>query len=249
MFLPYPPEIWTSPNNLLAIEYLKALHYLDSKLEPLTIKREGSFHSKEMDTSFASASAIRETLLKTKSPKEVEVGQQIPKESLPYLSDTLMEWEDFYDFLSLKIVENWPQLTQYTDVSEELARRIQKIFNECCSMAELSEKLKTKQYTYTRIQRSLLHILLGITKEMSSEYKNAGYMPYARVLGFKKEKADFFKELKQKSQIPLVTKMTAFTHPLLELEIKASSLYELAVKNKYQCRNRKNEYNQGVIIF
>lgn len=236
-FLPYEESTWTSPNNLLAIEYLKAIEYVHSSITPITIKREGSFHSDAMDTSFASASAIRKALAHAK-----DVTAKIPRESLPYLSNHQLDWEDFYDFLSIEILKNWTNLTDYLDISTELSNRIQNVFSKSCSMEELCQNLKTKQYTYTRIQRGLLHILLGIKKDFKTDYA-----PYARVLGFRKEKSSFFKEVS--SSIPLVTKMTKFHHPLLDLEIKASSIYELALKNKYQCKDLKNEFTRGMIIY
>lgn len=236
-FLPYEPATWTSPNNLLAIEYLKAIEHFQASFTPITIKREGNFHSEEMDTSFASASAIRKALATSS-----DITSQIPKESLPYLSKYQLNWEDFYDFLSIEILKNWEHLTDYLDISVELANRIQTVFSKSCSMEELCTNLKTKQYTYTRIQRSLLHLLLGIKKNFKKDYA-----PYARVLGFKQEKSKFFKEISP--SIPLVTKMTRFHHPLLELEIKASSIYELALKNKYQCKDLRNEFNRGIIVF
>ena len=236
-FLPYESATWTSPNNLLAIEYLKAINYFNSSLIPITIKREGNFHSEKINTTFASASAIRKALASSN-----DVTNQIPKESLPYLSKYQLNWEDFYDFLSIEILKNWDNLTDYLDISIELANRIQNVFSKSCSMEELCKNLKTKQYTYTRIQRSLLHLLLGIKKDCKKDYA-----PYARVLGFRKEKSKFFKEISP--SIPLVTKITQFCHPLLDLEIKASSIYELALKNKYKDKKLKNEFNRGIILF
>ena len=67
-------------------------------------------------------------------------------------------------------------------------------------------QLKTRQYTYTRVSRALLHLLLGITDRDMEEYKSAGYAPYARILGFKKDNAKLLSMIKKQSSIPLITK-------------------------------------------
>ncbi|KIR02791.1 UPF0348 protein family [Lachnospiraceae bacterium TWA4] len=218
-YLEYDSSLWTSPNNLLAIEYLQALK--DTGIHPFTIKREGAYHDTDIRVPFASASAIRKFLLEGNSYEDIKP----------------LNWENFYNILCSKILENWEHLEDFKDVSKEIAGRIKKYFWQTCSVKELCDCIKNKQYTYTRIQRALLHILLGIKKKMF-------YDPYIRLLGFRREKANLFKQMK----CPIITKLPKEPNTLLKLEIESSQLYEMVFKNTYNERNLKNEYTQGIVL-
>ncbi|WP_277407496.1 nucleotidyltransferase family protein [Lacrimispora xylanisolvens] len=74
----------------------------------------------------------------------------------------------------------------FSDVSEEMAARITKQLPDYDSFEEKINQLKTRQYTYTRVSRGLLHIMLGTTGQLTEDGRRAGYAPYARILGFKR---------------------------------------------------------------
>ncbi len=113
---------------------------------------------------------------------------------------------------------------------------------------------RQKQVTYTRVSRALTHLLLDITKEDTAAYKAAGFAPYARLLGFRRDAAPLLSEIKRKSRIPVVTKLADAKNllspaalRLLEQEIYASHLYQ-TVKQQRFGGEFKNEYRQPVVI-
>ena len=138
-------------------------------------------------------------------------------------------------------------LTHYADVSEELANRIYNQRNEYIDFEQFCELLKTKEVTYSRISRALLHILLGIKK---TDYTD---IQYARVLGFRKEDSDVLTVIKNASAIPLLTKLTATKDlsdvavQMLDQDICASNLYESVVTDKLKTPYI-NEYEHQIII-
>jgi predicted nucleotidyltransferase len=143
--------------------------------------------------------------------------------------------------------ETKSSLTQYADVSEELANRIYNQRNEYIDFEQFCELLKTKEVTYSRVSRALLHILLGIKK---TDYID---IHYARVLGFRTCDSDVLTVIKNASAIPLLTKLTATkdlsdtTVQILEQDIYASNLYESVVTNKFKTPYI-NEYEHQIVI-
>ena len=137
-------------------------------------------------------------------------------------------------------------LTEYADVSEELANRITNHLNQYLNFEQFCELLKTKEVTYSRISRALLHILLDIKK---NDYTGIGY---ARVLGFRKDDTDVLSQIKKKASIPLLSKLTASkdlsfeANKMLNKDILASDLYESVITDKFET-SFKNEYEQQII--
>ena len=144
-------------------------------------------------------------------------------------------------------------LTDYLDVSADLENRIKRQLTETASFSGFIDAIKCRQYTRTRISRALLHILLDIKVEDFVRYKESGFVPYARVLGFRKSAAPLLKSIKHNSSLPLLTKLadaerklTPMGADMLSQEIFAAGLYQSVVFHKYGCR-MKNEYTHGVI--
>ena len=113
-----------------------------------------------------------------------------------------------------------------------LSARICNKLNEFQSFDSFCDLLKTKELTYTRISRCLLHILLNITKEDVSLYRSMDYVPYARVLGFRRKSSQLLGDIKERSAIPLVTKLadaekilTLDAYSMLKQDLMASQLY------------------------
>ena len=231
-------ELLEQPNNILGIEYLKALYRLESDIEPLTIRREVShYHDIELQEYFSSASALRGTIANGDFAK---LYGQIPSECMPSLEDGYevrypVYANDFSLLLKYKLLnETSMSLVEYAEVSEELANRICNRLNDYVSFEQFCELLKTKEITYTRISRALIHILLSVKK---SDYYE---IEYARVLGFKSSSNVLLSELKKSSSIPLLTKLgkddalSDLARNMLEIDTFASNLYESVVTNKYK---------------
>ena len=239
-------QILSSPNNILGIEYLKSLYRLGSRIKPYTIKRiTSNYHDQELQETYSSASAIRNELQKCTLEN---LDTQLNKANITLLKEAFdrkcpIYPNDFSLLLKYKLMqETKDSLVSYADVSEDLANRILNSLDHYQNFENFCELLKTKELTYARISRALLHILLSIKNESYKE------ISYARVLGFQKKHADIFSTLKQKSTIPLVTKLADCT--LLEelkLDIQASDLYESVVTDKFHT-TFQSEFTKQIVI-
>ena len=260
-------QILNSPNNILGIEYCKALLRLKSNIKPVTLKRQGmGYHETLAETdgsdrfsctdgnTFASASAIRELLKATLTPETISrVASQVPDEISLLLASSLQRngflTEDALDpLLSYCILkENADSFCSYLDVSRDLAERIMNRSNELNGFLQAASFLKTKELTQSRIQRALLHIILGIREVPAT-------VPYARVLGFRRESSTLLKEIKDSSSIPLITKLADANslldesgRSLLYETVFSSNLYEKLLCRK-NGRNFVHEYQKQLVI-
>ena len=243
-------EILASPNNILGIEYLKALAKIHSKMEPFTIKRIGAgYHDMDIDGQFSSATAIRSDIYQladvnssSESIPLTHIQTQVPSSchelmKKNYQTRYPVKADDFSLLLKAKLLsETAGSLSHYLDMSPELANRILRLRNDYLSFEQFCDLLKTKELTRSRISRSLIHVLLGITNDWLTAMKAPA--PYARILGFRKDHADLLGILKQTSDIPLITSparavLADTARQMLELDIYASDLYESVITDLY----------------
>ena len=255
-------NILTSPNNILGIEYCKALLFWESAIVPYTIKRAGSsYHDNSLNTGFCSALAIRESL-RHAGPSE-GLARQIPTASLPLLEDAyLKSFPVFADDFSLLmqyslLTGGSPGFTDYPDIDRELSDRILKLLPKYRDFRSFCDLLKSKNRTYVRISRSLLHILLNIRKEDLHRYGQEGWVFYARMLGFCESASPLLSAIKNRSGIPLLSKLADAEKQLaptalsmLEKDIYASHVYQSVVRHKFPEGNpltEINEYRQPII--
>lgn len=233
------PDILDLPNNILGIEYLKALLQRESSIKPVTIKREGQgYHDTLLDSGFASASGIRRFLKQEEAPLSAlpALKESLPDPVMEVLTDTLAHtlpvWEeDFSTLLRYELLrQSASDLTRYADISPDLGRRLKNCADKFSSFSEFVALVKTKDVTYTRITRALFHILLNLTGE---DTRNSVAMPYTRILGFRKDHSRILGLLKENSRIPIIPKaadyktyLTPDLQPLFEKDLFAANLYE-----------------------
>ena len=243
-------EILASPNNILGIEYLKALAKIHSKMEPFTIKRIGTgYHDMDIDGQFSSATAIRSDIYQladvnssSESLPLTHIQTQVPSSchelmKKNYQTRYPVKADDFSLLLKAKLLsETAGSLSHYLDMSPELANRILRLRNDYLSFEQFCDLLKTKELTRSRISRSFIHVLLGITNDWLTAIKAPA--PYARILGFRRDHADLLGILKRTSDIPLITSparavLADTAYQMLELDIYASDLYESVITDLY----------------
>lgn len=259
-------EILEHPNNILGIEYMKALYKRNSSVKCCSIKRIGaSYHDNELSESYSSASAIRRTLAKGILPLK-EIHSALPENLIsqlpPAAGRLMMETyntrypvyaNDFSLLLKYRLLQETKEtLTSYMDVSEDLANRMINLQNEFQSFYNFCDTLKTKEVTYARISRALLHILLNIKSEDLEEYRKTGYCHYARILGFRKDSTSLLSLLKERSEVPIITKLTQteglsdIGRTMLSQNIFADNLYESVITDKFQTPF-VNEYQKQIV--
>ncbi len=267
--------ILEQPNNILGIEYIKALYKKKSSLEIHTIKRMVSgYHEEELTETYSSASAIRKLLAHAGNSLHLEsdglfdeptlsevltrLEDQVPPSCIRLLEETHrtrypVYANDFSLILKYRLLnETASSLTRYLDISEELANRIMRHANDFISFDQFCDLLKTRDLTYKRVSRCLFHLLLGITADDMAEYSESGFCQYARILGFRKDGAALLSYLKEHSKIPLITKLGQTDGlnetglKMLKQDIFAANLYESVITDKFKMPFM-NEYRQQVV--
>lgn len=254
-------EALQQPNNILGIEYLKALKKQKSSIHPIPIKRIGShFHDTALTNSIASATAIRKKLLEKQSPL-TEIINFVPKATYDLLTQYQNDGFQFSNierYLDLILYQlqtlSVSDLTKFFDVSEGLEYRIMHAAQHADTIDSLTSMIKTKRYTLTRIQRILLHLLLNIKKTDLEELEDCGGPQYIRVLGFNDKGRKLLQQMKKKSYLPIVTNVGQFMNQctpmqqkMLQYDIRATNIYNLIQQPSK--RKMNEDYYQAVIYF
>lgn len=271
-----PPEtaaLLASPNNILGIEYCRALLRLQSPIRPFTLARKGAgYHDASLQSVLPSATAIRTALreeAKSTSP-------QVPSRVLAgCMSDNLLPLmdqqaarnqflyeDDFSALLHMKLLqEAMPAasgqsagLTRYADVTPALSDKIRRQTTAFSTWTQLCAALKTRDLTYARISRSLCHILLDLTTEDYLCFRCLSSAPYARILGFRREALPLLGRIRQETSLPLLSKLadapsllTEEALPFFKKDIYASHLYQ-SVRAQKSGRPFQNEYTHGLVL-
>ena len=232
-------NVLSSPNNILGIEYLKALKKLKTPITPITIERyNAGYHDTSYNGNVASATAIRNIvknngwdILRKVVPENtfstllenIKVGHVVPDLSV-------FEKQIIYNLRKMSIQE----IAELPDVSEGLENAIKNAANSCNSVVEFLNIIKSKRYTNTRIQRILLYALLGITKKDMALSKKA--IPYVRVLGFNNKGKYLISEIaKANPKLEIITSVKKYMDTsnnknskyLLEKDIWATNVYTI----------------------
>ena len=232
-------NVLSSPNNILGIEYLKALKKLKTPITPITIERyNAGYHDTSYNGNVASATAIRNIvknngwdILRKVVPENtfstllenIKVGHVVPDLSV-------FEKQIIYNLRKMSIQE----IAELPDVSEGLENAIKNAANSCNSVVEFLNIIKSKRYTNTRIQRILLYALLGITKKDMTLSKKA--IPYVRVLGFNNKGKYLISEIaKANPKLEIITSVKKYMDTsnnknskyLLEKDIWATNVYTI----------------------
>lgn len=251
----------SKPNNILGIEYIKAIYRYHLDMEPVIIKRQGNhYHDLTLDNFLSSASALRDTIKKNNQQQFLSSDLQ---KFMPEASYTLLQnaefakplfLSDFYTFLQYALWENKTSLEAFFEISTELANQLSAYSQYPSDIDELLLQLQNKNYTNTRIKRALLNILFKNTKQTMMISKNDGYISYLRLLGFCSYASPILKEMKQNAKLPIINKVADARNILskenfqnFSNDIRISNLYKQAFSNKYGL-SMPSEFEQSVII-
>lgn len=243
----------TSSNNILAVEYLKAIIKNNYAIKPYTVQRQGdSYNDTDIRSEYASATALRKNL------KADNISEYIPvKAGLILSSNTNYIYPDditealFTRLLDILFASSYDKnvfienVMQYPDVSKEIAGRLYKSAmymitrtvpqrseskdNWTFSFGSLCEYIKTKEVPLSRIKRALVRITLGLDKKRMEKYANE---PYIRVLGFDKKGQEYLSYIRKTVEVPLITKTADYKEMLLD-DIHAANIYNMMVAGKY----------------
>ncbi len=234
-FNPKLSPLLSYPNNILAIEYLKALLKLNSRIVPIAISRSGANHDEEeICGNMASASAIRELMAKSKDISKLVppcseeiILREISSGHAPVFSDDADK-----AILSCLKKLSASDYINFDDVSEGLEYRLESAVSKSASLSDAIARAKTKRYAHSRIRRIFLNAFLGIEKNSS-----AGVVPYARILAFNETGRRIIRMAKKSSSIPIITRPSSVKSEsteaieLLSLEKRCDDIYSLFMKS------------------
>ena len=219
------------PNNILGFHYIEAAKALDSTMQAVTIQRieAGYYDDINREKHIASATGIRKALFDNE-----DVGHFLPQSSYAALCDwqalhgKFMSWEALWPLLQYAILRHTPgQLTAFADVQEGLENALVKHAKTSSSYAEFMANLKSKRYTWTRLQRMLTHIYTGVTKEQLHAFNNPTFI---RLLGMTENGQRYLSMHKKQIGLPLISRVAATKDPMLTLDIQATTMYNLGLR-------------------
>ena len=258
----------SSPNNTLGIEYIKSIIKHSFNIKPLTIKREGTGYNENVINGLPSASAIRtqycsyinsESTCTNNNSKKFTLPSDLSSllpgsmaerinEQPPILLDDMTALFNYkmsglfnkclYDKNSIA-----KELSSYMDISIELGNRMADCFKGNEPLSSYCMNVKSRQYTYSRICRCVLHIILNITKINAAHYSGEN-VPYIRILGFDTTGQKYLSEIKKKCSPQIITKTADYKDMLVD-DIYCTSIYNQLVYNKYNMII-KDEFRQPV---
>jgi len=264
------------PNNILALEYIKHLINLKSKIKPIAIKRMGaSYHQKNIKGKISSATSIRNEILNSLSfPKtnpfiiNDKIKSTIPQSVFPILEKELREGRgpiifDSYRQYILATLRRMSleDISRVQGVTEGLENRIKKASLKSCTVEQLINSIKTRRYTRTKIQRIILHLMTNLSKKDVKTLNRCGPL-YARVLGFSKKGKTLLKTIKKISSTPLISKLSNYLRQtiseennnfrnrlikMLDHDILATDIYVLG-NEKAEDRVARLDFTHKIVI-
>lgn len=245
------------PNNILALEYLMALHRRKSTIIPLPVRRiHSGYHDLALNTPAASASALRRAIFSGNEfqsfasqfpqPARQDICQCIQHE--PALCNRDFSWP-----LACALLKAH-DLSHISDIDQALSRRILKLKNEFTDFNDFTLKLKHKSYTHTRLSRALIHTALNITDKAVHEFASIGSCGYLRILGFRHTARPLLTMLDKQSNLPLITRPAQAAlspgspaHMAFQYDLEAGNLYRIA-QNLHTGRVYPHEFCKKIII-
>lgn len=202
-------------NDLLGISYIKTIFLNNYKIKPLTIKRTNNYLAKEITNDISSATSIREYYLNNQ-----DIDKTIPNITKQYLTIKKNYQEKYFSILKYKLINEINDLDKYLDVVEGIDTRIKKVILKSNTLKELIDNIKTKRFTYNKLNRMFLHILFNFEKKDSKQDLN-----YIRILGFNQKGRLYLKTIKNDLDIPLITNYKDIDDFVLKFELKVTILY------------------------
>lgn len=223
------------PNNILGFNYLLALERLGSRMEATTIERQkAGYHQTTItDQQIASATALRKLLFEDQKDLS-ELSSYVPDTTLYVMNREFqngtgpVSWNNFTHPLFHRLLQLTPEkLGDYHEIEEGMEYRILAQVKQNHSIHDLLTQAKNRRITWNRLQRMLLSVLLDLKKSDVRAFRLREGAPYARILGFSERGQALLREARKKAAIPLVTKVKDGLHPMLDLDLRASMVYQL----------------------
>jgi len=213
------------PNDLLGISYIKAIKNNNDDIKPITIKRTSDYHDNTSNNKIISASNIRNKLKSNE-----DITSFIPKKVNNLIENLTLN--DLFPFIKYKILTDY-DLSRYLTVDEGIENRLKEKILEANNIEDFIKLVKTKRYTYNKITRMLIHILVGVPKEINK----LANIDYIKILGFNKKGRNYLHNLKD-TEVALVPIPNTLTY---KYEMLAAEVYSLVSSNKIIVFEKSNK--------
>ncbi|WP_394187274.1 nucleotidyltransferase [Paenisporosarcina quisquiliarum] len=225
----------SQPNNILGYHYIEAAYQLQASIQPVTIQRIVSGYHDDVlpGQSIASATGIRKVIFNDQGISDLT--PLLPKASLQNIVEWQLNigsfgsWQHFYPYLRFQIIRSSiEQLASYAEVTEGIEYLLKEAAQKSNTFETFMEVVKSKRYTWTRIQRMLTHIYTGFTWD---DLKQSSSPTYLRLLGMTEMGQRYLNEHKKNLSLPLVSRVGAVKDSMLSHDIKATDLYTLGIQS------------------
>ncbi|PMC38329.1 nucleotidyltransferase [Bacillus sp. UMB0899] len=241
------------PNNILGYHYVKAIHDQRSKMKPTTIKRTSAgyhdlhFHS----PTIASATSIRKAIFSG----NLQIDAYVPDQTFKLINNyeekykSLHQWECYFQLLKYRIMTmSLDDINAIYEVEEGLEYRLKQHIQKATSFQNFMERIKTKRYTWTRLQRLCTHILTNTTKSQINKL-TMQKSSYIRLLGMSDIGQKYLSEHKKKVNLPIISKLSTSQDSLLDLDIKAAHTYFMIMPEPIRTKLLQKEFATPPIRF
>ncbi len=226
-------------NDILALAYVREVIKHGDNIECISIKRNNDFNSVELNDNMTSATSIRYALKNGDN-----VDNYVPEFTLSKLNN-LCFTDDLFSLLKYKILTD-KDLSIYQTVDEGIENRLVKYVTSSRNMNEFLLKVKNKRYTYSKLMRMFIHILVGFTKE---EAKNCKSVTYIRILGFNFKGREYLNNIKNEISIPLLSRFASTSDNISSLEYRSTCLYAYLFDNEKSVKIIESEYKNTPIMY
>lgn len=228
-----------TPNDILGLGYLKEIKNNNYPIDIFTYKRENNYNDENINDNSVSASALRKLIKDNKDISDyTPCTQEINNARKHYL-------EDYFDILKYKLLTtSSEELTSIHLVNEGIENLFIKKIIESSSMEEFINKCVSKRYTFARIKRTIIHILLNTKKEFAKEVLNKD-VTYIRILGTNKKGQEYLNEIRKEVEVPILSKFRGNAYPVLQFEKQANLVYNIALSQNVI----NEEYNKEHYLY
>ncbi|KGX88557.1 nucleotidyltransferase [Pontibacillus litoralis] len=237
----------SKPNNILGYSYVKTIHDYKVDIKPCTIKRKhANYHDSHIDHHIASATSIRNSIFSNGAILE-EAKSALPKCSVQLLNRYKQEagmwheWDSYFPYLQYRIsTMSKQELKHIQGMEEGLENKLKQTILKAQTFTQWMNIVKSKRYTWTRLQRIMVNILTNTTKEELKMIKEIDKIPYVRVLGMTPTGKNYLHQIKKQMDVPLITQIHKHSHPYLTIEERVmDSYYAIIPPNKKQSIRKK----------
>lgn len=242
----------TKPNNILGKEYVSVALSNRFSIQPYTIQRVAAgYHDIQLSSEpIASATGIRKAILEERKDLDA-VSSYIPPSTLHGLQQyvatyqTLHDWEMYWPLLKYRILtSSLTELASIYEIEEGIEYRFKETVKKATNFKDFMTAMKTKRYTWTRIQRMCVHILTHTLKEEMIPNPSPSYI---RLLGMNARGQAYLRSVKKDLPVPLISKVSAYQDRHIDTDLQAAQVYAMGLPEPYQTALMKREYEAPVI--